>query len=112
MPTITHRDGQAVRLLVCDENGVVIPHVKTINTDAKSLEVWATYEAHPDHKSLWLQDGKPVERDFMLLRIQQHDGSYTYMSRIEYRNYDVVDKFTGEVLHEVRFSSSSADASF
>lgn len=99
---IDHTNPAARRMIVVDPvTGLQIEHVKAVHIDQGWVETWRTYEAHPDYKSVWLQDGKTVEKDFMLLRMTNGCGETTYMSRIDYRAYDVVDKFTGEVLHEV-----------
>lgn len=106
---ITHSHPDARNMIVADPaTGMQIEHVKEIDPDAGYVEVWCTYEAHPDHKSVWLQDGKVVEKDFMLLRMTNGAGETTYMSRRHYRSFDVVNKHTGEVLYEVRPSELSS----
>lgn len=96
---------QARDLLVVDpDTGLQIEHVKAADPDARWVEVWATYEAAPGHKSLWLEEGgKTVERDYMLLRMtDMADGRVTYSSRVLYIDYDIVNKHSGLVVHEVR----------
>lgn len=100
---INHRHPRAPWMIVVDPaTGLQIEHAKAFDPDAGWVEVWCTYEAHPDHKSVWLQDGKTVEKDFMLLRMTDFEGNSTYMSRQYFRDFDVVDKLTGEVLYEGR----------
>ncbi len=93
---------QARNLIVCDVKGIQIEHVKAVDPDAGWVETWSTYENHPDHKSVWVEDGKVVERDYMLARVRSCDGTFTYLSRVHKIDYDVVDKRTGEVVYEVR----------
>lgn len=94
---------EARHLIVVDTQGIQIEHVKAVDPQLGWVEVWATYECHPGHKSVWLEDGKPVERDYMLLRMtDMHDGRISYMSRVDFRDFDVVNKYDGLVVHEVR----------
>jgi hypothetical protein len=96
---------EARNLLVVDPaNGLQIEHVKACDPDAGWLETWATYECADGHQSLWKKgDGSVEERPYMLLSMTDAcTGRQEYMTRVHRRDFDLVDKRTGEVLREVR----------
>lgn len=95
---------QAKRLLVVDPStGLQVEHVKACDPQTGLLEVWATYEAAPGHSSIWLKDGRPEERPYMLLQMtDMYDGSRSWMTRFLAQDFDVIDKYSGEVLYEYR----------
>jgi hypothetical protein len=95
---------EARHLLVVDPNtGLQIEHVKAIDPERGWVEIWSTYEAHPEHPSLWMENGVAVERPVMLMNLRDPEtGQVTYMSRVKYRDFDVIHKDTGEVFYECR----------
>lgn len=95
---------QARDLVVVDPaTGKQIEHVKAADPEFGWVEVWKTYECHPDHKSLWVEGGKTVERNYMLMRMtDMYDGKVTYASTVLKIDYDLVNKHSGVVLYEVR----------
>jgi hypothetical protein len=91
---------RAKDIIVCDPTGQVIEHVCSTDPDVGWVEVWCTYPCADGHRSLWqTQNGTLEERDYMLLSL---DNGSDYMRRRDYRHFDLVDKYTGEVLREVR----------
>jgi hypothetical protein len=97
---------QARELLVVDpETGKQIEHVKAADPDECWLEVWSTYECHPDHKSVWVEGGKTVERDYMLMQMtDMATGKKSYATTVQKRNFDLVNKYSGEVVREARLT--------
>ena len=84
--------------------GMQIEHVRACDPERMLIEVWCTYPCVPGYESVWTNsDGTTEERNYMLLQLTDPvTGERTYMSRVEYIDYDLVQKYTGEVLYEVR----------
>ncbi len=93
---------QAKDLIVTDVDGKQIEHVKCTDPDKGWIEVWCLYEAHPDYKSLWIEDGKAVEKDVMLLSLTDMTGYKSYMTKVLNIDFDLVNWKTGLVVREVR----------
>ena len=88
--------------MVDPHTGLQIEHVAATDPDKGWIEVWATYACHPDHKSIWTESGVPVERNYMLLQFTGFNGRTTYQTKILHIDFDIINKHTGLVLHEVR----------
>lgn len=101
---------QAKDMLVVDPHtGLQIEHVAATDPDKGWIEVWATYPCAEGHKSVWIEEGKTVERDYMLLQFTIQGRGHTYQTRILHIDYDIVNKHTGLVLYEVRLASGMED---
>lgn len=99
---------QARNILIVDpKTSKQIEHVKAADPERAWLEVWKMMECHPEYKSVWVENGQAVERDITPIQFTDGGGVRSYATGECYRDYDVVNKYTGEVVAEARFEPAS-----
>lgn len=99
---------QARNLLVVDPaTGLQIEHVRSTDPDLCEIEVYKTTPTVPGYEMITVTkgaDGKEVQevKDYTFISMSDFEGRRAYVTSIEHREFDLVNKYTGEVVREAR----------
>jgi hypothetical protein len=91
-------------LVVDPDSGIVIPHVRSSDPDKGWIEVYSTTACHPkaDLDMIVIQDGVTDTRPYTFIEMRDpKTNRKEWLTRRLYCRFDVVDKYSGEVIFEV-----------